>query len=542
MILDSEAVCDACGSQSMVHCCYCDKMIDGKFKAIRLDESSDKKLYFHELCIKCGECGIELGNNIFIRESDKTKLYCEQHRKVDGGKPRAAIKKAPARQLPLCGICNDSSRHHEWTCPKKVKAPTSLPPSVYTPAESAIPKETTPTKNLPSLPAPSSNPKIVTPPDHLAPKETTIGPKVSPVLKTETPPSLPATGDTTTTHSQEIGVKEIAKNNEINKEKEVIVPPTSRKLLLTPSSADYKGKEEVAPKPPTQVKESVPLDVTVKPPQEEKKESTILSSLPILPSPEVKAQIKEINEVVRRKVTISNIVTSTDAPNKVMYAKVLESFANELDDTGAEIPETRLRIAYSLDMILDSYDTSTPSSKIPRPPTPPLEKKQVVVNRETSFLNASPTKVKKSVPGSAVSGTLIKEGYLTKSGKNGKDWKKRWCVLNDIELAYFDSNTSKKANGTVALKGACLRPTKDISEVQPPLPFNFQILDKSRRVWTFCAESDVEMISWFETLASVAGLPVEQLTENLGKLSTKKTAREEVKSIIEEKVLCGINL
>ena len=44
------------------------------------------------------------------------------------------------------------------------------------------------------------------------------------------------------------------------------------------------------------------------------------------------------------------------------------------------------------------------------------------------------------------------EGYLTKRGQKTKSWKKRYFVINGLELVYLKSPTDKKPQGVVALK------------------------------------------------------------------------------------------
>jgi hypothetical protein len=54
-----------------------------------------------------------------------------------------------------------------------------------------------------------------------------------------------------------------------------------------------------------------------------------------------------------------------------------------------------------------------------------------------------------------------KEGWLTKSGSNGRSWKKRWCVLKDNLIYYFRTEKESMDGqplGAIPLQGfACGR-------------------------------------------------------------------------------------
>eukprot|EP01091_Cochliopodium_minus_P009002 TRINITY_DN2134_c2_g1_i2.p1 TRINITY_DN2134_c2_g1~~TRINITY_DN2134_c2_g1_i2.p1 ORF type:complete len:1422 (+),score=367.59 TRINITY_DN2134_c2_g1_i2:21-4286(+) len=57
-----------------------------------------------------------------------------------------------------------------------------------------------------------------------------------------------------------------------------------------------------------------------------------------------------------------------------------------------------------------------------------------------------------------------KEGYLTKSGKNGKDYRKRWCVLKDKIIYYFKTEkdtTNGAPLGVIPLQDSTMESAKE---------------------------------------------------------------------------------
>jgi hypothetical protein len=425
-------------------CKYCNYPIEGKYKAIKIDEASDQKLYFHETCIKCADCGVDLGNKIFIREGEKSKLFCEAHRKVQ---LKRQVSKH-LRQLPICPTCANGDRHYEYTCPK---------------GKSAVAK-----KDPPSAASPAINNTISN-----------------------------GAGSNSTTAS-------------------------------APASVGTPSPTNVDPPP----KSSATREDT---------KATVLPHVAVaspVPDEDVKEKKSEVNDSIRSRLSVCNIQTS----NSVRYAKVLSTFLddedlNTLAMSPTKAPETRSRIAASFDNLYTKWDPVT-KQLIPQS----REVEAVSSHTNTTAGKAEFKKVDRGVvelkgdkstmgvtkASDGGKGGYVKEGFLTKSGKNGKDWKKRWCCLSSDELYYFDSKAASKPNGSVNLKGAMVRPTKDTSVVQAPLPFNFQIVDRSLRVWTFCAENDSEMISWFETIAEVVGLPREILLENLANIQPKSNKLKNV--------------
>lgn len=119
-------------------------------------------------------------------------------------------------------------------------------------------------------------------------------------------------------------------------------------------------------------------------------------------------------------------------------------------------------------------------------------------------------------------GKLVKEGYLTKKGKNFGGWKARFFVLDNPVLRYYESQGG-------SLLGTIKLPNSKIGKPSPPRPSDspsrgddhdgqyrhaFLILEPKRKDssshvrHTLCAESDVERDAWVEALLCyVEGYP-----------------------------------
>jgi hypothetical protein len=68
-------------------------------------------------------------------------------------------------------------------------------------------------------------------------------------------------------------------------------------------------------------------------------------------------------------------------------------------------------------------------------------------------------KVAKSIEKTDFKSGVDKEGWLTKSGSNGRSWKKRWCVLKEACIYYFRTEKESidgQPLGAIPLQGLCL--------------------------------------------------------------------------------------
>ena len=125
---------------------------------------------------------------------------------------------------------------------------------------------------------------------------------------------------------------------------------------------------------------------------------------------------------------------------------------------------------------------------------------------------------KGSTPGSPTNlgpdGRILKEGYLTKRGKNFGGWKARFFVLDDPVLRYYESPGGSLL-GTIKLFKAKIEKPQHNSSGSPSRGSDnhdnqyrhaFFLLEPKRKDLnshvrhTLCAESDVERDAWVEAL------------------------------------------
>lgn len=136
-------------------------------------------------------------------------------------------------------------------------------------------------------------------------------------------------------------------------------------------------------------------------------------------------------------------------------------------------------------------------------------------------------------PGSPVKkssdGRLVKEGYLTKRGKNFGGWKTRFFVLDEPVLRYYESPGGAML-GTIKLQNARIgkQMTAHPSSHSPPRAGDdgdgqfrhaFMIMEPKRKDssshvrHTLCAESDAERDAWVDALFFyVEGRPIDDQT------------------------------
>ena len=88
-----------------------------------------------------------------------------------------------------------------------------------------------------------------------------------------------------------------------------------------------------------------------------------------------------------------------------------------------------------------------------------------------------------------------KEGYLTKLGKNVKNWKTRWFVLYKNELRYYKTRTDKTPIRVIDLK-TCSDIAPDPRQEKSNC---FRVVTKTRTFFIY-ASSSQEMHEWLEIL------------------------------------------
>ena len=118
-------------------------------------------------------------------------------------------------------------------------------------------------------------------------------------------------------------------------------------------------------------------------------------------------------------------------------------------------------------------------------------------------------------------GKIIKEGYLTKRGKQFGGWKTRFFVLDDPILRYYDApggssqGTVKLTNAQIGRQSAHSSHHSPVRGEDPDSQFRhaFLILEPKKKDSTshtkhvLCAESDQERDDWVYALLQYVGMP-----------------------------------
>jgi|EP01043_Picozoa_sp_COSAG02_P025741 hypothetical protein len=111
-----------------------------------------------------------------------------------------------------------------------------------------------------------------------------------------------------------------------------------------------------------------------------------------------------------------------------------------------------------------------------------------------------PTPAEKEIDESLVPRNVVKEGFLQKAGGSdgSKPKKKRWFVVGDFALAYYDKKGGK-LKGTVDLRGT--------TEVGPSEaePFEINLVQSDGHLYRLFAASDPERENWLFAINSFAG-------------------------------------
>ncbi|CAG0883767.1 unnamed protein product [Cyprideis torosa] len=100
-----------------------------------------------------------------------------------------------------------------------------------------------------------------------------------------------------------------------------------------------------------------------------------------------------------------------------------------------------------------------------------------------------------------------KEGWLWKQGGRYKSWKRRWFILNDKCLYYFEFTTDKEPRGIIPLENVQVREVQDRSK-----PNCFEIYTESQEVIKACkTDSDGKVVEGKHTVYRMsANTPSEQ--------------------------------
>lgn len=131
----------------------------------------------------------------------------------------------------------------------------------------------------------------------------------------------------------------------------------------------------------------------------------------------------------------------------------------------------------------------------------------------------------------------LKEGWLMKQGGRYKTWKRRWFILNDNCLYYFEFTTDKEPKGIIPLENVNLRPASSNHR-----PFCFEIhssgndlikacktdsegkvVQGKHNVYKMSASSAEERDAWIQSLSSsVSDNPLSELLVSRRRKATQK--------------------
>eukprot|EP01097_Dermamoeba_algensis_P000096 TRINITY_DN1033_c0_g1_i1.p1 TRINITY_DN1033_c0_g1~~TRINITY_DN1033_c0_g1_i1.p1 ORF type:complete len:436 (-),score=185.52 TRINITY_DN1033_c0_g1_i1:170-1444(-) len=100
----------------------------------------------------------------------------------------------------------------------------------------------------------------------------------------------------------------------------------------------------------------------------------------------------------------------------------------------------------------------------------------------------------------------VKTGWLTKQGHIFKSWKKRYFVMKDKRLYYFEGTDSKKAQGIIFLEGYIIE-LVDKPEILGKVNKSkdhglvvFNLFHEFKPEYLLCAESEEELIDWMKSI------------------------------------------
>eukprot|EP01091_Cochliopodium_minus_P012932 TRINITY_DN403_c0_g1_i1.p1 TRINITY_DN403_c0_g1~~TRINITY_DN403_c0_g1_i1.p1 ORF type:complete len:492 (-),score=158.80 TRINITY_DN403_c0_g1_i1:87-1562(-) len=203
-----------------------------------------------------------------------------------------------------------------------------------------------------------------------------------------------------------------------------------------------------------------------------------------------------------------DILNIIDKPNQDWWGA-------ELNGKRGLVPSAYLEVIESTSSSSPTTtSTSNTNNTIPTQPPTSITNPNFLSNSPTpnrSSVSAFPgirVKVDNNVPeegGSTSSegGVLIHEGWLVKEGGIHKNWKKRWFVLKDGAITYFDSKNSDKKLGTVPLKRSKFYHIEDYQGKKYCFAIQLDVRYQEGRIYRFCANTEGEMNKWIEECTKV---------------------------------------
>ncbi|KAF2070444.1 hypothetical protein CYY_008239 [Polysphondylium violaceum] len=95
--------------------------------------------------------------------------------------------------------------------------------------------------------------------------------------------------------------------------------------------------------------------------------------------------------------------------------------------------------------------------------------------------------------------STIKEGSVTKQGGRIKNWKKRWCVLNEEGLHYFKAQNSIE-KGSIHLENILACASEDKPSTKRKYCFKVKTVERTYRI---CATDSLDRDEWVESITKL---------------------------------------
>ena len=192
-----------------------------------------------------------------------------------------------------------------------------------------------------------------------------------------------------------------------------------------------------------------------------------------------------------------DILTIIDKPNQ--------------DWWGAELNGKRGLVPSAYLEVIPEQQTTTPTptpTQQQNSPQSPLNQNQPTMKR-TNTVSAFPG-IRVNIDNNIEEGpklysedTIVHEGWLVKEGGIHKNWKKRYFVLKDGAITYFESKTSEKPLGSVPLKRSKFYPVEDYNGKKYCFAIQLDLRFQEGRVYRFCGSSESDMNKWIEECTKV---------------------------------------
>lgn len=103
---------------------------------------------------------------------------------------------------------------------------------------------------------------------------------------------------------------------------------------------------------------------------------------------------------------------------------------------------------------------------------------------------------------------VIKSGFLEKKRKKDsvllKSYQKRYCVLKDNILYYYEKPTDKRQLGAFILKDYEVRTSPNLSKEPSKKDLNFDLLCPGKRTYQFIASSKEDLLEWKSAIEKAA--------------------------------------